>query len=206
MSETHTGTAPAGKANVQDADDLNFRGIVIVTVAVLIIVIVSVFVVTWLFGVFTVQENEAKKTPYPLAAEARDRPLSERWPDDPRFREAEKALPRDPRMPLPWSFPKKPRLEGIDTPIELNDPLESGVKGWPSIAPEQAAEDTRKLDTPAWADKEKGTVTLPIDLVLKRMAGNLPVRSSAQDSQKLEGYYKTPSAANSGRSPGGDNR
>jgi len=204
MTETHTEAAPHGPANVQDSDDLNYRGVAIATAGVIVIVILSCFIVGWIFGVFTVEENEAKKTRYPLAAAARERPLSERWPDDPRFLEAEKALPEG--MPLPWAFPKKPRLEGLDTPIELNDPLESGVKGWPSIAPLQAERETRELDTLAWKDKEKGTVTLPIELVLKRLAGNLPVRSSAPDTQKLERYYQTPSAANSGRPPEGGKR
>jgi hypothetical protein len=215
MTDTHTSSAPHGpaKANVQDSDDLNPRIVFFAGLGLIVIIILSCLVVGWQFYTLNRKENEAKKSHYPLGEAARNKPLSERWPVEPRLEEAEKEMqgsrsdwpPRLAGQPEPWEFPKKPRLEGLDTPVTLNDPINSGVKGWPGLAPLQAKEEDRKLARPTWVDEKEGTVTLPIDLVMKRLAPELPVRSSAVDD-KVGGYYKTPSTANSGRSSEGGQR
>jgi hypothetical protein len=188
-------------ANVEPSD-ISFKGVAITT-GILVLVIV---LVCW--GVLVLFLR--------LANQARSEDQADRTLAHTIHQEQEKATLE--QLPLDRRLPPAPTLEGLATPPAVSNPLPlvqglgptqpvgkplmSGVPGWPSQGPEQAARETRELETLAWVNEKEGIVRLPMDQVIKKLAGTMPVRSSEPPRDRTP-HYRTPSDANSGRPPVG---
>jgi hypothetical protein len=94
-------------------------------------------------------------------------------------------------------LPADPRLEGIDLLHPDHDVGRIHDRG---TAQQQVNDQEAKLRSYGWIDRKAGTVRIPIEEAMKKVAGNLPSRPGST----TEEFYQAPSASSSGRMPRGE--
>ncbi len=188
-------------ANVEHSD-IGIKGVLIATGILTLVIVLTCWGLWVLFLHYTHQAQTADRSDHTLAATLR--------------RQQEQATLQ--QLPLNRRLPPEPTLEGLATPLAVGNPLPlvrglgptedvgqpmmDGSPFWPSLGPAQAAREEKELTKMAWVNEKEGLVRLPIQEVMAKLAGTMPVRSSEPPRDRSP-HYRTPSPANSGRSPGG---